>query len=80
MTGTDASDAVVGKLEGYRYDDVFARNATVRAGDHRVIHDVYLAEVKPKAEVTTAWDYEKILRTIPAAEAFRPETAGGCTL
>ncbi len=78
--GTDASDAVVGKLEGYSYDDVFARNATVRAADHRVIHDVYLAEVKPKSEVTTAWDYEKILRTIPAAEAFRPADAGGCSL
>ena len=78
--GTDASDAVVGKLEGYSYDDVFARNATIRAADHRVIHDVYLAEVKPKSEVKTEWDYEKILRTIPAAEAFRPADAGGCSL
>jgi branched-chain amino acid transport system substrate-binding protein len=78
--GTDASDAVVGKLEGYKYDDMFARNATIRAEDHRVIHDVYLAEVKPKSEVKTDWDYEKILRTIPAAEAFRPADAGGCKL
>jgi branched-chain amino acid transport system substrate-binding protein len=78
--GTDASDAVVGKLEGYSYDDVFARNATIRAEDHRVVHDVYLAEVKPKSEVKTDWDYEKILRTIPAAEAFRPASAGGCSL
>ena len=78
--GTDGSDAVVGKLEGYRYDDMFARNATIRAEDHRVVHDVYLAEVKPKSEVKTDWDYEKILRTIPAAEAFRPAGAGGCAL
>jgi branched-chain amino acid transport system substrate-binding protein len=78
--GTDASDTVVGKLEGYQYDDLFARNATIRAADHRVIHDVYLAEVKPKSEVKTEWDYEKILRTIPAAEAFRPADAGGCAL
>jgi branched-chain amino acid transport system substrate-binding protein len=78
--GTDASDPVVGKLEGYSYDDLFARNATIRAEDHRVVHDVYLAEVKPRSEVKTAWDYEKILRTIPAAEAFRPVGAGGCTL
>ena len=78
--GTDGADAVVGKLEGYQYDDMFARNATVRAADHRVVHDVYLAEVKPKSEVKTPWDYEKILRTIPAAEAFRPADAGGCAL
>jgi branched-chain amino acid transport system substrate-binding protein len=78
--GTDAADDVVSKLEGYQYDDMFARNATIRAQDHRVVHDVYLAEVKPKSEVTTDWDYEKILRTIPAAEAFRPAAAGGCSL
>ncbi|GAA3345378.1 ABC transporter substrate-binding protein [Amorphoplanes nipponensis] len=78
--GTDAADAVVGRLEGYSYDDVFARNATVRAEDHRVVHDVYLAEVKPKSEVKTDWDYERILRTIPAAEAFRPVGTGGCAL
>jgi len=78
--GTDAADTVVGKLEGYAFDDVFARNATIRAEDHRVLHDVYLAQVKPKSEVKTDWDYEKILRTIPAAEAFRPASAGGCTL
>ncbi|BFU43149.1 ABC transporter substrate-binding protein [Krasilnikovia sp. MM14-A1004] len=78
--GTDASDDVVGKLEGYQYDDVFARHASIRAQDHRVIHDVYLAEVKPKSQVTTDWDYEKILRTIPAEKAFRPAAAGGCAM
>jgi branched-chain amino acid transport system substrate-binding protein len=77
--GTDGSDDVVKALEGYAFDDFFARNATVRPQDHRVTHDVYLAEVKPKSEVTTAWDYERILRTIPAAEAFRPVGEGGCT-
>jgi branched-chain amino acid transport system substrate-binding protein len=81
--GTDDADEVVKKLENYTFDDMFARNARVRAEDHRVVHDVYLAEVKPKAEVTTDWDYEKILRTIPAAEAFRPvdqAVAAGCRM
>ncbi|GAB1693670.1 ABC transporter substrate-binding protein [Krasilnikovia sp. M28-CT-15] len=78
--GTDASDDVVAKLEGYQYDDVFARHASIRAQDHRVIHDVYLAEVKPRSQVTTDWDYEKILRTIPADQAFRAPAAGGCAM
>jgi branched-chain amino acid transport system substrate-binding protein len=81
--GTDDADEVVEKLENYTFEDVFARNAKVRAEDHRVIHDVYLAEVKPKSEVATDWDYEKILRTIPAAEAFRPvdqSAAAGCKM
>jgi branched-chain amino acid transport system substrate-binding protein len=81
--GTDASDAVVKQLEGHTFDDVFARNARIRAEDHRVVHDAYLAEVKPSAQVTQDWDYERILRTIPAAEAFRPvadSAAAGCKL
>ena len=81
--GTDDADEVVKKLENYTFEDMFARNAKVRAEDHRVVHDVYLAEVKPKSEVTTDWDYEKILRTIPAAEAFRPvdqSAAAGCKM
>ena len=45
-----------------------ARSAPRTTGS---IHDAYLAQVKPPAEVTEPWDYEKILKTIPAAEAFR---------
>jgi len=81
--GTDDADEVVKKLENYTFDDVFARNAKIRAEDHRVVHDVYLAEVKPKSEVTTDWDYEKILRTVPASEAFRSpadSAAAGCKM
>ena len=81
--GTDSSDEVVKALEGYKYSDFFARNAEVRAADHRVVHDVYLASVKTKAEVGEPWDYEKILRTIPAAQAFRPaadSAAAGCSM
>ena len=49
--GTDDADTVVGKLEGKKINDVFLRNGKIRAEDHRVIHDVYLAQVKPAAEV-----------------------------
>jgi len=45
-----------------------------------MVHDVYLAEVKPKSDVTEDWDYEKVLRTIPADQAFRPVAESGCTL
>jgi branched-chain amino acid transport system substrate-binding protein len=78
--GTDGSDAVVGELEGYKFNDFFARNGEIRAQDHRVTHDAYLAQVKPKSQVTEPWDYEKIIKTIPAAEAFRPAAESGCSL
>ena len=81
--GTDGSDAVVAALEGHKFEDVFARNGEFRAADHRMVHDAYLARVKTKAEVKEPWDYEEIVETIPASEAFRPveaSKAAGCDL
>ena len=81
--GTDGSDAVVAALEGHKFEDVFARNGEFRAADHRMVHDAYLARVKTKAEVKEPWDYEEIVETIPASEAFRSveaSKAAGCDL
>jgi branched-chain amino acid transport system substrate-binding protein len=78
--GTDNSDAVVEELEGKKLNDVFLRNGEVRAEDHRVIHDVYLAKVKSADQVSEDWDYEEIVNTIPAADAFRPVEESGCSM
>ncbi|TRW43848.1 ABC transporter substrate-binding protein [Georgenia yuyongxinii] len=81
--GTDDADAVTEDLDGKEVEDVFLRNGKIRAEDHRVIHDVYLAEVKAPSEVTEDWDYQTILNTIPAEKAFRPveeSAAAGCDL
>ena len=72
--GTDNADAVIKQLDGKKINDVFLRNGQVRS-DHRVVHDVYLAKVKSKDQVTEPWDYEKIVQTIPAADAFEPVSA-----
>jgi branched-chain amino acid transport system substrate-binding protein len=79
-SGTDDADATVAALEGHEFEDFFARNGKIRAEDHRVIHDAYLAQVKPKSQVTEEWDYEKIVKTIPAEQAFRPVSESGCNL
>ncbi|GAA2414169.1 ABC transporter substrate-binding protein [Actinomadura vinacea] len=78
--GTDASDDVVKQLEGRKVEDVFARNGTIRAQDHLLLHDSYLAQVKPSSEVKEPWDYQRILKTIPAAEAFQPQPDAACKL
>ncbi|WP_028568700.1 ABC transporter substrate-binding protein [Salinispora tropica] len=77
--GTDDADTIVKELEGKEVNDVFLRNGKIRAADHRVIHDAYLAQVKPQSEVTEEWDYVRILDTIPAEEAFRAPSPD-CTL
>jgi branched-chain amino acid transport system substrate-binding protein len=78
--GTDKSDEVVKQLEGRKVEDMFARNGTIRAQDHLLLHDAYLAQVKPSSEVKEPWDYQKILKTIPAAEAFQPQPDAACKL
>ncbi|MGI8717939.1 MAG: ABC transporter substrate-binding protein [Lapillicoccus sp.] len=78
-TGTDDADAIVKALEGKNINDVFLRNGEVRAADHLVVHDAYLAKVKSKDQVKEAWDYEQIVSTIPAAEAF-PAPSSACRM
>lgn len=78
--GTDKSDDVVAKLEGKKINDIFLRNGEIRTQDHRVIHDVYLAEVKDPKDIKEDEDFEKIVTTIPAANAFRPLDQSECSM
>ncbi|MFG1607661.1 ABC transporter substrate-binding protein [Actinoplanes sp. NPDC049265] len=78
--GTDNADKVAAQLEGKKLNDVFLRNGEIRAQDHLVIHDAYLARVKKPADVKEDWDYEEIVTKIPAAKAFPPAEASGCTM
>jgi branched-chain amino acid transport system substrate-binding protein len=59
-------------------DDAFGAG-TIRP-DGRKIHPAYLFEVKTPAESKGAWDYYKLVSTIPADQAFRPIAEGGCSL
>jgi branched-chain amino acid transport system substrate-binding protein len=70
--GTDNADDIVKQLEGKKINDVFLRNGEVRAADHNVIHDAYLVKVKDKDQVKEEWDYEEVVKTIPAADAYGP--------
>lgn len=77
----DDSDgkAVVAKMKELPTDDPLFGQGTIRA-DGRKIHDMYLFEVKTPAESTKPWDYYKLRATIPADQAFRPLSEGGCPL
>ncbi len=48
--------------------------------DGRKLHDMYLFEAKAPNESRGEWDYYKLVRTIPAAEAFRPLAEGNCSI
>jgi len=77
--GTDDAKTVVAKMKEMPINDFFATNGKIRA-DGRMVHDMYLAQVKTPQESKAPWDYYKILRTIPGDEAFRPMEEGDCPL
>ncbi|MGO4620276.1 ABC transporter substrate-binding protein [Ensifer sp. 2YAB10] len=77
--GTDDADAVAKELRALPVNDVFAENGTV-AANGRMIHDMYLLEVKKPDESKEPWDYFKVLATIPGAEAFIDPAKSGCDL
>ena len=78
--GTDDADSVVKQLEGYKFNDFFIRNGTIRKEDHWVMHDALLAQVKSKAESKEAFDYSKVIATISADKASRPVAEAGCKM
>jgi branched-chain amino acid transport system substrate-binding protein len=78
-SGTDDADKVMAKLKSTQMDDPLFGKGYVRK-DGRKMHDVHLFEVKKPEESKGPWDYYKLIRTIPAEEAFRPMDKGGCPL
>ncbi|MCC5858202.1 MAG: ABC transporter substrate-binding protein [Ectothiorhodospiraceae bacterium] len=76
-TGTDNADAVMEYLRSNPIEDFFSRNGYLRA-DGRMVHDMYLAEIKSPAESESTWDMVRIIREIPGDEAFRPLEDGNC--
>ena len=76
-TGTDDTAKVMAKMKATPINDFFAKNGRIRE-DGRMVHDMYLFEVKKPEESKSEWDLYKLLATVPGDEAFRPMDKGGC--
>ena len=77
--GTKDSDAVVSKLKQLPVDDMFAQGGKVLANG-RMVHDLYLFEVKKPSESKKPWDYYKQLAVVPGDKAFLSAKDSGCPL
>ena len=75
--GTDDALTVVKQLQGMPLKDMFAQNGRVRE-DGRMVHDMFLVQVKKPAESQYPWDYYKVLATIPGDQAFKPLSKSTC--
>ncbi|MRW84979.1 ABC transporter substrate-binding protein [Pseudoduganella sp. FT26W] len=77
--GTDDSDKVMAYLKANKINDMFAKNGTIRP-DGRMVHDMYLMEVKKPAESKYPWDYYKVVATIPGDQAYATKAETKCSL
>ena len=77
--GSDDGLAVAKQLKSMPINDFFAQNGKVRE-DGRMVHDMYLVEVKKPDESKYPWDYYKVLSTVPGDKAFRPLSKSTCKL
>ncbi|ACA16276.1 Leu/Ile/Val-binding protein family [Methylobacterium sp. 4-46] len=77
--GTDETEAVARKMRELPVDDFFGRGGKVQANG-RMVHDMYLFQVKTPAESKAPWDYYKLLATIPGEKAFLSPKDSGCPL
>ena len=77
--GTDDADKVAAKMRSMPITDMMMKEAKI-AANGRIFDDMYLAQVKTPAESKYAWDYFKIVKTVPAAQAYIDPKDSGCPL
>ncbi len=77
--GTKDTEAVAKKLKELPVDDDFAQGGKVLANG-RMVHDMYLFEVKKPSESKRPWDYYKQLAVVPGDKAFFTVAESGCKL
>ena len=77
--GTKDTEAVARKLKELPVDDLFAQGGKVLENG-RMVHDLYLFEVKKPSESKKPWDYYKQLAVVPGDKAFPAVKDSGCPL
>jgi branched-chain amino acid transport system substrate-binding protein len=77
--GTTDPAAVMKIMKATPINDMFAKNGHIRE-DGRMVHDMYLFEVKKPSESKARWDDYKLLATIPGDQAFQSLEQSRCPL
>jgi branched-chain amino acid transport system substrate-binding protein len=77
--GTTDAAPVMKLMKDTPINDMFAKNGRIRE-DGRMVHDMYLFEVKKPSESRGRWDDYKLLATVPGNEAFQSLELSRCPL
>ncbi len=75
--GTDEAKAVSKKMRELPVNDFYNKNIQLRE-DGRVLHDMYLVQVKSPQESKYKFDDYQVLSKLPGKDAYRPMSEGGC--
>ena len=78
-TDSDDGPTVMARMKATRVSDAFTPDGMIRA-DQRMVHDMYVVQVKTPAESKGPWDLVKLITTVPPEEAFRPLSESKCPL
>jgi branched-chain amino acid transport system substrate-binding protein len=77
--GTKDPTVVAKKMHEMKVNDMYNKDVTIRP-DGRVLHTMYLVQVKKPEESKYKFDYYKVVTTSPGEQAFRPMSEGNCPL
>jgi ABC-type branched-subunit amino acid transport system substrate-binding protein len=76
---SDDGVLVMAKMRATPVADAYTPNGRIRE-DQRMVHDLYLVQVKTPQESEGPWDFVKLVATIPPDQAFRPLDRSKCGL
>ena len=77
--GTDDADKVMAQLKKMKINDMYAKGGYIRA-DGRMVHDMFLMQVKAPEKSTEPWDYYNVVQTIKGEDAFTTKEESRCEL
>jgi branched-chain amino acid transport system substrate-binding protein len=76
--GTDNPEKVLATMKTAKINDMYATGGYIRP-DGRMIHEMYLMQVKTPAESKYPWDYYKVAAKIPGEQAFTTKAESKCS-
>ncbi len=76
-TGSDDSDKVLAQMRKTPVNDIFAKGGFIR-GDGRMVHDMYLMQVKAPDKSTEPWDYYNVVETFKGEAAWTTKAESKC--
>jgi branched-chain amino acid transport system substrate-binding protein len=78
-TGSDDADKVLAHMRKTPINDIFAKGGFIR-GDGRMVHDMYLMQVKSPDKSTEPWDYYNVVETFKGEAAWTTKAESKCAL